>query len=327
MKKYNFTILILSMCILLFTSCTSNNHSNISDNNNQNIEDNLLNSQNSDEKFTVKTDRAGNEIKVPTKVTSIISMAPSTTEILIELGYKDKIIAADTQSQTISNMSDMNIPYIDMLSPDIEKLMSLDADLVFASGMSMVGGIDPFKAISDNGTCVAYIPSSNSIDAIYEDILFVSEVVGSDKGESIVDSMKEKIETVKNISKNIYDEDKKTVYFEIAAAPDLYSFGNGVFLNEMINIIGAKNILDEYNEWLSVSEEQVIEKSPDIIITNVTYINNPTDEIKSRAGWENITAVKNNDVYYVDNMQSSLPNQNIIHALEQMAKFIYPDKY
>lgn len=327
MKKYNFTLLILSICILLFTSCTSNNHSNIIDNNNQNIEDNLLNSQNSDEKFTVKTDRAGNEIKVPTKVTSIISMAPSTTEILIELGYKDKIIAADTQSQTISNMSDMNIPYIDMLSPDIEKLMSLDADLVFASGMSMVGGIDPFKAISDNGTCVAYIPSSNSIDAIYEDILFVSEVVGSDKGELIVDSMKEKIETIKNISKNISDEDKKTVYFEIAAAPDLYSFGNGVFLNEMINIIGAKNILDEYNEWLSVSEEQVIEKSPDIIITNVTYINNPTDEIKSRAGWENITAVKNNDVYYVDNMQSSLPNQNIIHALEQMAKFIYPDKY
>jgi len=34
-------------------------------------------------------------------------------------------------------------------------------------------------------------------------------------------------------------ENKKTVYFELAAAPNLYSFGKGVFLNEMIEIIGA----------------------------------------------------------------------------------------
>ncbi|HCX62073.1 MAG TPA: ABC transporter substrate-binding protein, partial [Clostridiales bacterium] len=42
---------------------------------------------------------------------------------------------------------------------------------------------------------------------------------------------------------------------------------------------------------------------------------------------ENITAVKNNDVYYIDKDASSLSNHNIIKALDQMAKAIYPDAY
>lgn len=95
----------------------------------------------------------------------------------------------------------------------------------------------------------------------------------------------------------------------------------------MIELIGATNVLGNEQSWISVSEEAVIAANPDVIITNVNYIENPIDEIKSRAGWENINAIKNNEVYYVDNMASSLPNHNIIKALEEMAKAIYPDIY
>lgn len=273
----------------------------------------------------VLTDPAGNEITVPKDIETIISMAPSITEVLVDLGYKDKIIAADTQTKTLGVLPE-DLPYIDLMSPDIEQIIALKPDFIFATGMMMVEGNDPFKPVTDSGIPVAYIPSSESIEQIYNDTLFIAEVLKvEDKGQEIVDNMKEKVAAIKEIGDTITD--KKSVYFEIGAAPYMYSFGRGVFLNEMIELIGATNALGGQESWISVSDEAVLAANPDVIITNVNYIEAPVEEIKMRSGWESIKAIQNDEVYYVDNMKSSLPNHNIVIALEQMAKAIYPDRY
>ena len=50
-------------------------------------------------------------------------------------------------------------------------------------------------------------------------------------------------------------------------------------------------------------------------------------EILGRDGWAGVTAVVNRDVYRIDNMSSSLPNQNIVVAMRQMAQALYPDYF
>jgi len=271
------------------------------------------------------TDRAGNEISIPDQINRIISISPANTEILIELGFADKIIAADEYSKDIKGLPD-GIPLFDMMAPDAEQMVALEPDIIYTTGMVLAEGNDPYKPIKDMGICVAYVPASISIEGIYEDILFLAKSLGADsKGADLVNSMISKIEEIEEKGKTI--ENKKTVYFELAESPNLYSFGTGVFLNEMIEIIGAENVLADYDMWISISEENVIASNPDVIITNVDYIENPVDEIKSRSGWENVKAVKSDQVYYVDNYATSHPNHNIIIGLEQMAKAIYPDLY
>ena len=137
--------------------------------------------------------------------------------------------------------------------------------------------------------------------------------------------MKSKVSEIKAIGEKI--EEKKTVYFEISPAPNLYSFGNSTFLNEMIEVVGAKNIFSDEEGWISPTAESVINANPDVIITNASYMENPTEEIKSRDAWENITAIKNNAVYLVDKNASSRPSQNAIKALEEIAKAVYPEYY
>jgi len=270
-------------------------------------------------------DRAGNEITVPNEINKIISMSPSNTEILIDLGFGDKIIAADTYSADIPGLPE-NIQFFDMMAPDAEQLVALEPDIIFATGMSMKDGNDPFKPVGDMGICLAYIPSSDSIEGIYKDIIFIAKSLKvPDKGHDLVSGMETKIAEIEKIASTI--EKKRTVYFEIASAPELYSFGKGVFLNEMIEIIGAENILANEEKWISVSDEVVVAANPDVILTNVNYIENAADEIKSRVGWENVSAVKNNDVYYIDNNASSLSNHNIVKALQQMAEAVYPKIY
>ena len=272
-------------------------------------------------------DRAGAPITLPAKVEKIISMAPSTTEILIDLGLADKIIAADTNTQK-DGLLKQDIPYFNMMKPDAEKLIALKPDVVFISGMSNAKGNTPFSPLIDAGICVINIPSSSSIEAIYLDIAYIAAALKQEeKGAKIIANMKKEIEAVRKKRAAIAQDKKKTVYFEIGAAPHMYSLGTGTFINEMIEIIGAQNILADQKSWIAVSDEMVLAKDPDVILTNVNYIPNPIDEIMARAGWASLKAVKGKKVFGIDTNSSSRPNHNIIKALKEMAKAVYPEIY
>ena len=277
-------------------------------------------------KDVVVKDREGNEVTMPNKIERIISTAPSNTEILVGLGLSDKLVAIDTYSSDVEGIQS-DVEKIDFLNPDAETIIGLEPDLIIASGHNKSGASDdPFKLVKEAGISVVYIPSSESIQGIYDDINFIADITNTEeKGQEIVDTMKSQINEISTKAKNI--KTKKKVYFEIGPEPNLYSFGNSTFLNEMIEIIGAENIFKDENGWTSPSAESIIDKNPDVILTNVNYIDNPIEQIKTREGFENITAVKDNQVYLIDKNSSSRPSQHIIKALNEMAKAIYPDVY
>ncbi len=277
-------------------------------------------------KDVVVKDREGNEVTMPNKIERIISTAPSNTEILVGLGLSDKLVAIDTYSSDVEGIQS-DVEKIDFLNPDAETIIGLEPDLIIASGHNKSGASDdPFKLVKEAGISVVYIPSSESIQGIYDDINFIADITNTEeKGQEIVDTMKNQINEISAKAKDI--KDKKKVYFEIGPSPNLYSFGNSTFLNEMIEIIGAENIFKDENGWTSPSAESIIDKNPDVILTNVNYIDNPVEEIKSREGWQDITAIKDNQVYLIDKNSSSRPSQHIIKALNEMAKAIYPNVY
>jgi iron complex transport system substrate-binding protein len=95
----------------------------------------------------------------------------------------------------------------------------------------------------------------------------------------------------------------------------------------MISIIGARNIFENDNWLVSPSAEIIIERNPDVILTNVNYINDPIGEIKSRPGFNHINAVINNRVCQIDTDSSVRPSARIINALHQMSKTVYPEQY
>lgn len=273
------------------------------------------------------TDREGNEFTLPKKVEKIISTAPSNTEVLVELGLSDKLVAIDKYSADVEGIN-ADLPQIDFRNPDAETLISLEPDIIIASGHNKAGDEDPFQLVKEAGIPVVYIPSSYSIDGIYGDIEFIAEITGTEKqGAEIIENMKKEVEAIKEIGDKITD--KKKVYFEIGSTPSLYSFGKDTFLNEMIQIIGAENIFANEDSWISPTPESVIDANPDVILTNVPDTDGVSviDEIKSREGWDSITAIKEGQIYSIDKNSSSRPSQNVIKALKEMAKAIYPDEY
>jgi len=271
-----------------------------------------------------ETDRSGNAISVPAEINRVISLAPASTQVLEDLGLLDKLVGVDNTSQFyVDGVSEL--PQFDMMAVDIERIAALEPDLVLTSGMSYLDG-DPFAMLKQMGICVADIPSSASIADVKEDVLFTAALFGmEEEGQQLVDEMQKTIDEIAAIGATITD--KKTILFEIACLPYIYSFGDGTFLDEMIELIGAENVLGDQTSWLSVTEESAVAANPDVILTNVNYIDDPIGEILARTGWENVTAVANGDVHYIDNGKSSLPNQYIVDALIEMAVAVYPETY
>lgn len=275
-------------------------------------------------KTATMTDREGNSFKLPEKVNTIISTAPSNTEILVGLGLSDKLVAIDKYSSDVDGIN-KDLPKIDFKNPDAETLVSLKPDIIIASGHNKTGSEDPFAAVKEAGIPVVYIPTSSSIEDLYKDIDFLSKITGTEKkGDEITANLKNEISSIKKIGDTITD--KKNVYFEIGSTSGLYSFGNNTFLNEMIEIVGAKNIFANENSWISPSPEAVVKANPDVILTNEPT-SNSINNIKTREGFQEVTAIKNNKVFAIDNNSSSRPSQNILKALKQIAKAIYPEEY
>ena len=268
-------------------------------------------------------DRSGITVTVKNQVNRIVSTAPSNTEIITDLGQAHKLVAIDRHSVNIEGIP-KGLPQLDFFYPDAEVIVKLEPDIVIANGHNATGtGEDPLRMLREMGIPVVYISMSKSINEIYNDIAFIADILRVQKeGERVINSMKAQIEEIANTTANI--ENKKTVYFEISAAPDMYTVGKDSFINDMIYKIVAINIFGNDNWLVSPSVESIINRNPDVILTNVNYIDDPIAEIKSRTGFNHINAVINNRIYQIDTDSSVRPSTRIVFALRQMSWAVYP---
>jgi len=252
----------------------------------------------------------------------IVSTAPSNTEIIVDLKQAHRLVAIDKHSANVFGIPD-DLPLLDFFFPDLEVIINLQPDLILASGHNPTGsGEDPFRLLREIGIPVVYISMSKSINDIYKDITLIAQLLQAGlEGEALIASMKEQISQI--AAQTTADgENMQTVYFEISAAPQMMSFGKDSFINDMISVIGAQNIFENENWLVTPGAETIINRNPDVILTNVNYIEDPINEIKSRPGFTHINAVKNNRVYLIDNDSSSRPSSRVVLALRQMSEAV-----
>jgi iron complex transport system substrate-binding protein len=277
-------------------------------------------------------DRMGNRLVITGQMERVISTAPSNTEIIIDLGLADRLVAVDKYSAEIEGVPP-GLPHVDFFYPDAELVLGLRPDLIIANGHNETGGGDePFKLIRETGISVAYIPLTNSITSIYEDIEFIADVLGfPERGRELTARMKGEIAEITEAGRSFTE--KPRVYFEISPAPSMATLGQRTYLNEMIELAGAENIFADEQGIFFPSAEAVISRNPDIIFTSVYDGNVPSGKqtmspeksetvrnIKLRPGFEHINAVRNYRVYIIDANSSSRPSARVLVALKQMSQ-------
>ncbi|WP_427108913.1 ABC transporter substrate-binding protein [Lysinibacillus xylanilyticus] len=276
--------------------------------------------------YKVKDDR-GVEVEFAAVPKTIVSLQPSNTEILFSLGVGDKIVGAteyDTypeEAQKIERVSDST-------KFNSERILALKPDVVIAytTGGKDEENLNGLKGLEDAGIKVFAIQSAESFDDVYGDIEQIATVMGiKDKGDKLNEDIKAKIADVQAKVKDV--KKQKSIYLEISPKPSIYTAGSGTFQQEILDTANVKNVFDELQGWKPVSEEDVIAKNPEVILTTVSYVKNSAEEILSRDGWNSITAIQNKAVYYIDTDISNRPGPRISEAVELIAKAAYPELF
>lgn len=268
----------------------------------------------------VLIDTAGKEVTLIKYPEKIISLIPAATENIYDLGAGEKLIAVDTYSNYPSEAADLT-KLETASSLNIESIISLNPDVVFMSKMGQT--VEQYENLTNAGIKIVMVDAS-SIEETYTMINLIGRVLGEEKqAKEIENEMKTEFENIKN---SVKEEESKTIYYEVSPLEfGLWTSGNKTFENEIMEILNTKNIFEDVSGWGQVSEEQVLVKDPQYIITTTADYGefNAVEEIMSRENWKNINAIKASNVYSINPDTMSRPTKRLVEGAKQLKNIIY----
>ena len=269
------------------------------------------------------TDASGAEIHLEKAPERLVSLAPSNTENAFALGLGSKVVGVTDWDNYPEEVKE--IEKIGGLEPNIEKILSLEPDLVIAHVSANNKSIQPLR---DAGLKVLALPDSKNFDGVYEALRMLGKATGTqDKAEEVIQQMEQKKAAITAKVADLSEKEKVKVWVEVS--PDLYTAGRGTFIDDLIRLAGGINVAAEEEGWVQLSEEQVIAAQPDVIIT--TYggyeTEKPSEQIRARKAWADLPAVKENRIYDLNSDLVSRPGPRLVEGLEQVAKCLYPERF
>ena len=259
----------------------------------------------------------------------IVSMSPSSTEILFALGLGDRVVGVTQYCNYPPQVSELKekgkLTVIGgFWTPDVEKIAALRPDLVIGYS-SVPSHVDVAKRLeSMNVTVLLLFP--RYLNDVFDNIVLIGKACGKLKeAQELVDQLRARVESVVEKVRGL---PKVRVYLELWFDP-LMSAGPGTFIDELIGLAGGENVFhDAKSPWPVVDSEQVVLRDPEVIVLPDSYMsdyNVSVEQVRSRPGWQAISAVKNNRIYLIDDDIILRPGPRLVDALELLTKYVHPE--
>lgn len=322
MKKYIRMILALGLCISM-TACGGKENTAPEKGADQQAEaqTEAQTEAGAEEGVRTVTDVTGRTLKVPEKLERVVALSAADCEIVYALGGGDRMVGRGEYCNYPEEA--LSVDSVQSGSEtNIEQILALDPQVVFMSKMDQ--SEEQVAALEKAGIAVC-MNDVTDIEGVYASIRVIGEVLGhEDKAEEVVARMQT---TFAELQEKVKGKEGASVYFEVSPLEyGLWTAGSNTFMNEIAEMLGLTNIFADVTGWAEVSEEQVIERNPDYIVTVTMYYGDgptPEEEVLSRAGWQDITAVKNGNVYNANSDQISRPGPRLAEAAQMLYDFVY----
>jgi len=284
MKKYLLPIAVLMMAVLLLAGCGDNNSG------------------------------VGDDVDL-----RIVSLMPSNTEILFDLGLEEAVVGVtdycNYPPELEKAVEEGRIQRLgDSFNLNEELLVSLEPDLVlFGFGSDAVERLTGLGINSE----VIY-PAS--LEETYASIRRIGELTGrQSEAEKLAADMEAAVDAVKAKAEAVPDNEKPRVLM-LLDLDNLYVAGAGTLENELIAAAGGINVA-EAESYAQINEEALIAYNPDIILCSFPY----RDRILSeKEAWKGIAAVQNDAVFDIDGDLINRPTPRLVQGLEQLYGIFYP---
>ena len=272
-------------------------------------------------------DALGNEVTVPKQPKRIVSLIPSITETVFALNKGEYLVGRTDWCNYPEEVFDVNS--VGGMQFDVEKLLSLKPDVVLSHASGAHSSGDGLEQVINAGIPVVIINDAKEIADVYKAIELVGEVIDAKaSAANLTASMNEQFQVIQEKASQINYDDQLTVWIEVSPAPDIFTAGKGTFIHELLGLINAKNAAGSVDGWVQFNEEEAVILNPDVIVTTYGYyVDQPVEQVLSRQGWKQVTAVKNERIYDVHSDKLTRSGPRLVKGVEQLANIVYPEVF
>lgn len=267
------------------------------------------------------TDMKGREITLDKPAEKIVALTASDCEILYAIGAGDTLVGRGKYCDYPAEV--LAVPAVESgADTNLEEIIALDPDVLLMSDMAQT---DEQVAQLEAAGIKVVVSEATDIDGVYTAIEMIGALMGkADNAKTVIEGMKK---TFAEVQDKATGDGTETIYFEVSPLQyGLWTAGANTFMDEIATMLGLKNCFSDVEGWGEISEEQVLDRNPDYIVTISMYYGEgptPEEEILARAGWENVTAVQNQAILNLQNNELSRPAPRLADGAQMLFDFVY----
>ncbi len=248
----------------------------------------------------------------------IVCMTEETTEILYTIGAGDRVVGISGYTVRPPEARKEKPKISSFLAAKYDEILDLRPDLVL--GFSDLQA-DIARELVKRGVPV-YIFNQRSLAEVLQTVRVVGALVGKpQEAEDLARDLE------KNLARHAGAEMpfRPRVFFEEWHDPLI----SGIrWVSELIEVAGGEDICPECRTEQGAQgrikdPKEIARRDPDAVIASWCGRKVSRDKIVSRAGWESVTAVKNDQLYEIKSPYILQPGPAALSdGLEQMARII-----
>lgn len=265
------------------------------------------------------TDDAGEEVTLEQPAERVVSLAPANTEIAFAIGAGSKMVAGTSYDDYPEEAADL--PDIgDFANPSVEKIVSLEPDLVLAAG-----GIQAKLRGTLEGLGVqVYVVDPTSYQGVMDSITDVGALMGvPDEAAEVVAGMQAAAD---DVAAKVASAEPVVAFIEIYSKP-LMTAGEGTFIDDLVTLAGGVNLGAAAGPGFpNYSSEVLVQEDPAVYVAMAGAQSAP-GQIAKRAGYAGLSAVQDGRVYVIDDNLVARPGPRLAQGLEELAAMLHPEAF
>lgn len=268
--------------------------------------------------FPVTVDAPNGPVTVDVRPTRIVSISPTSTEVLFAIGAGPEVVAVDSLS---NHPADAPTTELSAFSPSVEAIAAFDPDLVFLSFDPNGEVIPGLEAL---GIHVILHPTATDLADAYLQWEQTGAATGrSDEARDLVARIRQGIE--ESLSTVPASASDLTYYYEIEQT--YYSATSTTFVGELLSGTTMTNIADPADVdgfgFPQLAAEFIVGSDPDVILlADTKCCGQSAATVAERPGWDTVTAVRRGAIVELDDDIASRWGPRIVLLVEDVVAAI-----
>lgn len=250
----------------------------------------------------------------------IITLAPNLTEFIFDMGLEDRLIGNTLYCDYPEKAADIE-KVGDLLTFNFEKILMLKPDLIF---ITVEGNTrETYDKFRELGLKI-FVSNPRGFEGIKKTCVDIGKIFGKEEEARL------KVEKWDSIINGIKNEAGKfenpALYFAIELKP-LMVAGKNTFMNEIIEICGAKNLASgSAQNYPVLNREEILKADPDYLLFTA-HISDTADRIINLyPEWKTLNAVKNSRLILIDRNLFGRPGPRFAEAASTLFNLLHPQK-